>query len=87
MFVVCRLSFIWQQGHKSSAFNGPFCLTLAGCTIAASFLGIDFTSVCQQLLQRPYILIVNVFFASSAEAAFGLFTGCTEFLLSSSPGS
>jgi len=73
--VVGCLSGKRQQGHISCAFDSPFDLSLAARTVAAAFAGVYFAAMGQELLERFDILVVDVLFAPSAEAALRLLWG------------
>jgi len=63
---------IRQQTDISGTLNRSLDLSLAAGTIAAALAGIYLTAMGQKLLQRIDILVVNVFYALSAETALSL---------------
>jgi len=56
----------------TSALYGFFQLSLASGAIAASLAGIYLAAIGQQLLQRRYVLVINVLSLAAAESALRL---------------
>jgi hypothetical protein len=72
-----------QQRHIPGTFNCLFRLSLTAGTIAAALAGVYLAAVGQKLLQSLDVLVVNVFYASSAKTTLRLLTSTHKARLSS----